>query len=80
MNNSSSDRGAKGGSVNKPEITNTTNKGSSASMAGAGTQVPAVDRPVASKPDEQATSVADTAKDVASKASEKLLSVRPKTS
>jgi len=73
MNNSSSDRGAKGGSANKPQVTSNTNKGSSASMAGASTQVPAAVRPVASKPDEQATSVADTAKEVASKASEKLL-------
>ena len=73
MNNSSSDRGAKGGFANKPEVTSTTNKGSSASMAGAGTQVSAAARHAASKASEQATSVADTAKDVASKASEKLL-------
>src|SRR4051812_29558845 len=73
MNNSSSDRGAKGGFANKPEVTSTTNKGSSASVAGPGTHVPAVVHPAASNASEQATALADTAKDVASKASEKLL-------
>ena len=72
MNNSSSDRGAKGGFANKPEVTST-NKGSSPSMAGAGTQVPAPVRHATSNASEEATSLADTAKDVASKASEKLL-------
>jgi hypothetical protein len=42
-------------------------------MAGAGTQVPAAVRHATSKASEHATSVADSAKDVASKASEKLL-------
>jgi hypothetical protein len=71
MNNSSSDRGAMGAFANKPEGTSATNKGSSASIAGAGPQ--AAVRDAASKASEQATSLADTAKDVASKASEKLL-------
>jgi hypothetical protein len=74
MNNSSSDRGAKGGFANKPEVTSTPNKGSSASVAGPGTQVPAAVHPAASNASEQVTSLTDTAKDVASKASEKLRS------
>jgi hypothetical protein len=74
MDNSSSDRGAKVGFANKPEVTSTTNKGSSTSVASPGTQVPAAVHPAASNASEQATNLADAAKDVASKASKKLLS------
>jgi hypothetical protein len=66
MNNTSSERGAMGGVANKPQVT-------SASMAGSGAQSSAAVRHAASEVSEQATSVADSAKDLASKASEKLV-------
>jgi hypothetical protein len=70
MNNTSSERGAAGGLANKPQGAN----GSGASsMAGSATQVSAVVREAASEVRKQATTVADSAKDLASKASEKLL-------
>jgi hypothetical protein len=66
MNNTSSERGAAGGLANKPQGASGTNKGSSASsMVGV--------REAASEVSEQAATVADSAKDLASKASEKLL-------
>jgi hypothetical protein len=61
MNNTSSERGAAGGLANKPQGAN----GSSAFSA--------VVREAASEVSDHATTVADSAKDLASKASEKLL-------
>jgi hypothetical protein len=69
MNNTSSDRGAAAGLANKPQVANGAN---SASMAGSGTQASGV-REAASEVSEHVTTVADSAKDLASKASEKLL-------
>jgi hypothetical protein len=71
MNNTSSERGATGGLANKAQGAGGTTKGSNASsMAGLGTQVV---REAASEVSDQATTVADSAKDLASRASEKLL-------
>jgi gas vesicle protein len=73
-NNTSSERGAVRGLDNKAQDATSTTKGSSASaLAGSGTQVSAVVRETASEAREQATTVADSAKDLASKASEKLM-------
>jgi hypothetical protein len=72
MNNTSSGRGATGG-LAKPQSAGATNNGSNA-FSTAGSGVSAVARETASAVSEQAATVADSAKDLASKASEKLLS------
>jgi len=69
MNNTSSERGGAGGPANKPQSANGTNNASS--LAGSG-QASGV-REAAREVSEHAATVADSAKDLASKAGEKLL-------